>query len=166
MSVRPTLDVNGMVSGFTGEGGKTIIPAKASAKISCRLVPDQDPARIGQLVCDAILSLVPDTVTVEIETTQGVKAAVMDRDAPGMDAAFAAYKAGFGAEPFFIRGGGSLPIIPTFQDALGAPVILMGFGLPDDALHSPNEKFAIANFYKGIQTAIHFYKEVAKTAQD
>lgn len=163
-SVRPTLDVNGMWSGFTGAGSKTIIPAKANAKVSCRLVPDQDPAEIDRLLRAYIASIAPDTVTVEITSFQGVPAAVMDRDAPAMKAAAAAFRAGFGAEPVFTRAGGTLPILPTFQQALGAPIILMGFGLPDDNIHSPNEKFTLANFRKGIQTLIHFHRAMANSA--
>ncbi len=161
-SVRPTLDVNGMWGGFTGKGSKTIIPAKANAKISCRLVPDQDPDEIDRLLRDYVRSIAPDTITVEFTRFQGVPAAVMDCDAPAMKAAATAYKASFGVEPIFTRAGGTLPIIPTFQQALNAPVVLMGFGLPDDNLHSPNEKITLAMFRKGVQTLIHFHKELAR----
>jgi acetylornithine deacetylase/succinyl-diaminopimelate desuccinylase-like protein len=162
IGARPTLEVNGLVSGFTGEGSKTIIPARALAKVSCRLVPDQDPDEIYHLVRDHVLALAPETVAVEVRLLTGGRPALIKRDVPAMTAAAAAYKAGFGAEPVFARAGGSIPVVAVFQQVLGTPVILMGFGLPDDGVHAPNEKFTLENLRKGIQTAIHFHKELRR----
>ena len=162
LGVRPTLEVNGIVGGFIGAGAKTIIPSKAVAKVSCRLVPDQEPAEIYQLVRDHIATLAPDTVEVEVRYLHGGRPAVMDLDVPAMRAATAAYQAVFGAAPIFTREGGTIPVLSTLQHTLGLPVVMMGFGLPDDNVHSPNEKFTLENFRRGIQTAIHFYKGLAK----
>ena len=153
---RPTLEINGMWGGFTGEGFKTVIPAEARAKISCRLTPNQDPARIYALVRDYLQQLAPATVSVEVVDYQGASASLVDLEAPQMRAAVQAYEEAFGAAPIFTREGGSIPIVGIFQEILGAPVILMGFGLPDDNLHAPNEKFHLPNFYKGIHAVTVF----------
>lgn len=159
IGARPTLEVNGIGTGFFGVGGKTIIPARGVAKISCRLVPDQDPNEIFALVRDRIMALAPDTVQVEVNKINAGWPALIDRDAPEMQAAAKAFEAGFGAAPVYIRGGGSIPIVALFQEVLpDAPVVLMGYGLPDDNIHSPNEKFTLENFRKGIQTSIHYLK--------
>lgn len=157
---RPTLEINGMWGGFTGEGFKTVIPSKAHAKISCRLVPDQDPRRIGRLIDAYLQELAPPTVSVTLESTQGAKPFIAPLDLPEMKAAAKAYAQVFGSEPVYTREGGSIPIVTVFQQALDAPVILMGFGLPDDRLHAPNEKFHIPNFYNGIKTSIAFMEEL------
>jgi acetylornithine deacetylase/succinyl-diaminopimelate desuccinylase-like protein len=162
---RPTLEVNGIGSGFTGHGGKTIIPARGIAKISCRLVPDQDPDEIYELVRDRIMALAPNTVNVEVRKISAGWPALIERDSSAVRAAAKAYEAGFGAAPVFLRSGGSIPIVPLFQQAIGAPVVLMGYGLPDDNIHSPNEKFTLENFRKGIQTCIHYLKALASDAQ-
>ncbi len=158
---RPTLEINGMWGGFIGEGFKTVIPAEARAKISCRLVPNQDPARIFKLIRDHLQALAPKTVTVELLNYQGAPASMVDLTMPQMQAAVQAYEASFGATPIFTREGGSIPIVGLFQDVLDAPVILMGFGLPDDNLHAPNEKLHLPNFYKGIRTVAAFLENLA-----
>ncbi len=153
---RPTLDVNGIWGGYTGAGAKTVLPSKAFAKISMRLVPDQRPDEIAQCITRHLLDLTPPTVQVRVKTLHGGESAIVRRDSPAMQAAFRAYATSFGREPIFVREGGSLPVVATLQQVLGIDTILMGFGLPDDRLHSPNEKFHLANFYRGIETSIHF----------
>ena len=160
-SARPTLDLNGMWGGYIGEGAKTIIPATAHAKISMRLVPDQDPAEIGQLLSDYLKAIAPPTVEVETRILHGAPAAIIDRHSPAVEAAARAYEVGFGARPVFMREGGSIPIVTTFQEVLGLEPVLMGFGLPDDGIHAPNEKFYLPNFHRGIQTVITFWEILA-----
>lgn len=160
IGARPTLEITGMWGGFIGEGFKTVIPREARAKISCRLVPDQDPARIGQLLRDHLARIAPATVTVEVQVNRGAPATVVDVNVPQMQAAVRAYEAVFGATPIFTREGGSIPIAGMLKEVLNAPVIFMGFGLPDDNLHAPNEKLSLSNFYKGIRTSIAFMREV------
>jgi acetylornithine deacetylase/succinyl-diaminopimelate desuccinylase-like protein len=156
ISARPTLDVNGIWGGFTGNGSKTIIPARAAAKISMRLVPDQQPERVFQLFKEYVEAIAPPEVTVEVRYLNGIEASIIDRDIPEMKAASKAYEQVWGKAPVFTREGGSIPVVSMITHTLGIPTILMGFGLPDDRLHSPNEKFAIENFYKGIETSIRF----------
>ena len=155
-TARPTLDVNGIWGGYIEPGAKTVLPSQASAKISMRLVPDQDPVEITRLVKDYLLSIAPPTVNISVKDLHGGEGAIVRRDSPAMKAAFQAYTHVFGTEPIFIREGGSIPVVATFQKILGIETILMGFGLPDDRLHSPNEKFHIPNFYKGIETVVRF----------
>lgn len=161
MSARPTLDVNGMWGGFAGEGSKTIIPSWAAAKISMRLVPDQDPQRIFQLFSEYVQELAPPEVRVEVRDLVGGVPVVIDRDIPEMQAAVEAYEKGFGKRPVFTREGGTIPVVGMFTHKLGISTILLGFGLPDDRLHSPNEKFSVDNFYKGIRTSIYFLDALA-----
>ncbi len=156
VSVRPTLDVNGMWGGYIQPGAKTVLPGKAFAKISMRLVPDQDPAEIAQLAADYLKRIAPPTVSVEVRDLHGGEGAIVRRDSPAMQAAFQAYTEVFGQEPVFAREGGSIPVVALFQQVLDIETVLMGFGLPDDRLHSPNEKFYLPNFYRGIETAIRF----------
>nr|MBN1229787.1 dipeptidase [Anaerolineae bacterium] len=156
MSARPTCEVNGMWGGFQGEGGKTIIPAEAGAKVSMRLVPDQDPHRIASLFEEYVRQLAGSHVDIEVINHSAGWWAITPIDSPEMRAAAAAYKATWGVEPVFAREGGSIPIVATFQKELGAPVVLMGFGL-DDNIHSPNEHFRVENFYRGIETVIRYY---------
>jgi acetylornithine deacetylase/succinyl-diaminopimelate desuccinylase-like protein len=163
IGARPTLDVNGLVSGFTGEGGKTIIPAQARAKVSMRLVADQDPDEIRQLFSAYVESLTPDTVRLTTRNIGLAKPALVDRDIPEMQAAARAYKQGFGAKPIFMREGGSIPVVTLLKEELGLDTILMGFGLPDDKTHSPNEKFRLDNFSRGVETVLSFLCEYAKT---
>jgi acetylornithine deacetylase/succinyl-diaminopimelate desuccinylase-like protein len=163
IGARPTLEINGMVSGFYGAGSKTVLPAKALAKISCRLVPDQEPHKIFELVKDYLLKLTPPTVRSEVRLIAEAYPAVMDIFSPMMQAASGAYEKAWGKKPVYDRGGGTLPIIADFQRELGGlPVILMGFGLPGDGAHGPNESFTLDMFHKGIDTAIYFYEAIGK----
>ncbi len=156
MTARPTLDVNGIWGGYIQPGAKTVLPSKAFAKLSMRLVPDQDPQEITELARQHLLDLAPSTVDVEVRSLHGGKPAIVSRDHPAMQAASRAFAAGFGQEPVLVRRGGSIPVVATLQEVLGIETILMGFGLPDDRIHSPNEKFHLPNFYRGIETVIHF----------
>ncbi len=163
IGARPTLEINGMVSGFYGAGSKTVLPAKALAKISCRLVPNQAPDKIFQLVKDYLLKLTPPTVRSEVRQLASAYPAVMDIHSPAMQAASAAYEKAWGKKPVFDRGGGTLPIIADFQRELGGlPIVLMGFGLSDDGAHGPNESFTLEMFHKGIDAVIYFYEELGK----
>jgi len=155
-SARPTLDVNGMWGGYIQPGAKTVLPSRAFAKISMRLVPDQDPEEIAQLAADYLKQIAPPTVSVKVRELHGGDGAIVRRDSPAMQAAFQAYTEVFGREPVFVREGGSIPVVALFQQALDIETVLMGFGLPDDRLHSPNEKFHLPNFYRGIETSIRF----------
>ncbi|MBN1660277.1 MAG: dipeptidase [Anaerolineae bacterium] len=156
-SVRPTLDIHGMPGGFTGEGKKTVIPARASAKVSMRLVPDQDPAEIARLFAERVHALAPATVEVTVHTLGLAHPACVDPKLPALQAAHRAYELAFGVPPVYMRGGGTLPIVTEFQDVLGAPVVMMGFGLPDDNAHAPDEKFHLPTFRRAIDTLIHYY---------
>lgn len=162
VSARPTLEMNGIWGGFAGEGAKTVLPAKAGAKLSMRLVPNQDPDEIAQLVTEHLTRLAPPTVRIEVRNLHGGDGAIIPRDIPSMEAARQAYEEVFDTPPIFVREGGSIPVVATLQKKLGIHTVLMGFGLPDDNLHAPNEKFSIAMFYKGIETAIRFYQKMAQ----
>ncbi len=153
---RPTLDVHGMPGGFTGPGSKTVIPARAAAKISMRLVPNQQPAEIYQQFTAAVQALTPPGFRSTVRLHNSADPVMMDPGNRFVRAAVAALQRLFGAEPVFIRSGGSVPIVALFATTLRSPVVMMGFGLPDDGLHSPNEKFALANFYKGIGAVADF----------
>ena len=161
IGARPTLEIHGIGGGFTGEGSKTVIPARAWAKVSMRLVPDQDPREIAELFEKHIFELAPSTVSVEVRSHGLADAAVVDVDTPAMQSAVYALKKAFGAEPVFIRAGGTLPVVALLGNILKVPVIMMGFGLPDDNLHAPNEKLSLDNFYRGIQASIHFMQRLA-----
>jgi acetylornithine deacetylase/succinyl-diaminopimelate desuccinylase-like protein len=161
IGARPTLEINGLLSGFTGEGAKTVLPGKAMAKISCRLVADQDPQRIYELVKAHIARLTPPTVTSELKLLHTGQPAYSDPSLPIMKAAVAAYEKGWGARPVFVREGGSIPVVADFQKVLGLPVVLMGFCLDSCGAHGPDENFSVSMFYKGINTAIQFLKEAA-----
>ena len=156
IGARPTLDVTGMHGGYIGEGTKTILPASAHAKISMRLVPDQEPAEIAALFEQFVRDTLPPSVRVEMRLAGMSRAALIDRDTPPMRAAAAAYEATFGRPPVFMREGGSIPVVSDFGDQLGLPTVLMGFGLPGDRIHSPNERFYLPNFSKGIETSIRY----------
>jgi len=160
-SIRPTLDVNGIWGGYTGEGAKTVIPSAAHAKISMRLVPDQDWEEIGQLFEKHFRAIAPTSVKVEVTTHHGGEPYVTPIDNIGYQAAHKAYATSFGVEPFPQRDGGSIPIVPLFEKILGVKSVLMGFGLDTDAIHSPNEHFGLFNFYKGIETIPLFYSNFA-----
>jgi acetylornithine deacetylase/succinyl-diaminopimelate desuccinylase-like protein len=157
-SIRPTLDVNGIWGGYTGEGAKTVIASKAHAKISMRLVPGQDWEVISDLFTEHFKSIAPETVSVEIIKHHGGQAYVTPTDNIGYQAAHKAYAETFGTDPIPQKGGGSIPIVPLFEDVLGSKSVLMGFGLDSDAIHSPNEHFGLFNFFKGIKTIPLFYK--------
>ena len=157
-SIRPTLDVNGIWGGYIGEGAKTVIASKAYAKISMRLVPDQNPQEITELFTNHFLKIAPSSVRVIVKPHHGGEAAVTPIDSIGYQAASLAYEKSFGKKPIPVRSGGSIPIVALFEKELGLKTILMGFGLDSDAIHSPNEHFGLFNFYKGIETIPYFYK--------
>ena len=161
-SIRPTLDVNGIWGGYIGEGAKTVIPSKAFAKISMRLVPDQDWEEITQLFKKHFESLAPDSVKVVVKPHHGGQAYVTPIDTIEYQAANDAYEESFGKTPIPQRSGGSIPIVSLFEKKLKSKTILMGFGLDSDAIHSPNEHFGIWNYLKGIETIPLFYKHFAK----
>ena len=156
-TIRPTLDVNGIWGGYIGEGAKTVIASKAHAKISMRLVPDQEWNEISDLFINYITSLAPEGVTVDVLRHHGGYAYVTPTDTIGYQAAHMAYHDTFGITPIPSRGGGSIPIVPMFEKELGVKSILMGFGLDSDAIHSPNEHYGLFNFFKGIETIPRFY---------
>ena len=156
-SIRPTLDVNGIWGGYTGEGAKTVIASKAFAKISMRLVPDQDPEEITQLFKSHFEAIAPNAVRVVVKPHHGGQAAVTPIDSIGYKAASLAYEKAFGKKPIPVRSGGSIPIIALFEQELGLKSILMGFGLDSDAIHSPNEHYGLFNYNKGIETIPYFY---------
>ncbi len=160
-SIRPTLDVNGIWGGYIGEGAKTVLPSKAYAKISMRLVPDQDPDKITKLFTDHFTSIAPSEVTVEVRPHHGGHPAVTPTDTPEYKAAHSAMLKSFGKDPIPVRGGGSIPIVALFERILGVKTILMGFGLDSDDIHSPNEHYGLFNFYKGIETIPYFYEAYA-----
>lgn len=164
IGARPTLDVNGIIGGYTGQGGKTVLPSMIHIKVSMRLVPDQDPREIGRLFQQYVKSIAPPTVTVTIDVRSFSPASVTDYTVPAMRAASAAYEHVFGRKPVYLREGGSIPVVAAFQAELGLETVLMGFGLPDDRIHSPNERFYVPNFYKGIETSIYFLAEYARLA--
>lgn len=159
---RPTLDVNGLLSGYTGEGAKTIIPAKAMAKISMRLVPDQDPKSVRAAFESYLESLKPEGVEMEIEMHSDGMPWAVDPGGPAFQAASSALERAFGKSPLFIREGGSIPIVPMIQKVLGAPVLLLGFALPGCNLHSPNEWISLNLYHKGIETMTCLYEEIAR----
>ena len=163
IGARPTLEINGIYGGFTEKGGqKTVIPAEALAKISCRLVSDQDPDRIFELLQKHIEKHTPPTINTKLNRLSSAKAVVIEYDSPAMQAAVQAYTEVFGTTPGFTREGGSIPVVLLFKDTLNIPVVMLGFGLPDDNLHAPNEKFSLEMFSKGIQTCIVFFNKLSQ----
>ncbi len=160
IGARPTLEINGMWGGFTGDGFKTVIPAEAHAKVSCRLVPDQDSAAIGPMIERFLTEIAPPTVDVSVQTRGHAPATVVPLDVPEIGAASRAFKRVFGADPVFSREGGSIPVATVFQEALSIPILLMGLGLPDDNLHAPNEKLHLPNLYRGIRVGIALMEEL------
>lgn len=161
---RPTCDVNGIYGGYQGEGAKTVLPAWAGAKVSMRLVPDQDPAKIARLFSDYVQEIMPPGVTVEVKDLHGAEPVLIDIQGPIADAAMNAQEQIWGARPVRVREGGSIPIVATFAKVLDVPILLVGHGLPDDRLHAPNEKFNISHFYKGIRTIVRLLDEVGASA--
>ncbi|MDR1990290.1 MAG: dipeptidase [Acidobacteriaceae bacterium] len=162
---RPTLEVNGLLSGFTGEGAKTVLPAVAMAKISMRLVPDQDPNKIADLFQAYVEKNAPKSVEVTVTRMQGGKPWMTSFDHPYVQAAGRAIEQGFGRAPIFTREGGSIPVVSTFQEELGLPSVLFGVGLPDENAHAPNEKLDISNFHNGIVASAVLYEEIAKVGK-
>ncbi|MEJ1236887.1 dipeptidase [Chryseolinea sp. T2] len=160
--VRPTLDVNGIWGGYIGEGAKTVLPSKASAKISMRLVPNQISSEITKLFTDHIKSIAPSTVKVKVTPHHGGEPAVTSTDSQPFRAAAAAFRDVFGKEPIPTRDGGSIPIVALFKKELGLDTVLMGFGFDSDAIHSPNEHFGVKNFNLGIETIVAFYKHFSR----
>lgn len=156
---RPTLDVNGFLSGFTGEGSKTVLPARAMAKLSMRLVPDQTPEMVEASLRQYLQEKMPGTVTWEIENLSDALPGIVERDSPAVSAAIAALEAVWGKKPLFVREGGTIPVVGMVQRFLGADTLMLGFGLPDDNLHAPNEKQHLPTFYRGIETFIRFASE-------
>jgi acetylornithine deacetylase/succinyl-diaminopimelate desuccinylase-like protein len=156
---RPTLEVHGIAGGYTAPGAKTVIPAKATAKVSMRMVPDQDPEKIVAAYKRFVKENTPAGIQTEVRVLSAGPAIMVNPDHPAIRIAANAFSDILGRETVFIRGGGSIPIVGDFAAHLGIPTILMGFGLPDDGLHSPNEKYKIANYYTGIMTIAHFLEQ-------
>ena len=160
-SIRPSLDVNGIWGGYIGEGAKTVLPSKAYAKISMRLVPNQSSKEITQLFINHFENIAPPYVKVKITPHHGGEGVVIPTNFPAFLAAKKAMEKTFGKTPIPVRSGGSIPIVPMFEEVLGLKTILLGFGLDSDVIHSPNEHFGLFNFYKGIETIPHFYQNLA-----
>jgi acetylornithine deacetylase/succinyl-diaminopimelate desuccinylase-like protein len=159
---RPTLEVHGIRGGFVGEGAKTVIPARAVAKISMRLVADQRPDEALAQFKAAVAKACPRGVTAEVKLIHGATASLVNPDNKFIHAAADAMEQVFGSKTVYIRSGGSIPIVGSFERSLGMPSIMMGFGLPDDNLHAPNEKFHLPNFYRGIEAVARFLELVGK----
>lgn len=159
---RPTLEMNGIWGGFTGEGSKTVLPARASAKISSRLVPDQDPDRIAEQVEAYLREICPPTVRMTITRLAGARPALTPLDHPAVQAGARALERGFGKKPVYEREGGTIPVVATFAEQLGISTVLLGFGLNDDHLHAPNERFLIENYLGGIRTSALLWDELAR----
>jgi len=156
--IRPTLEVNGIWGGYTGEGAKTVLPSKAFAKISCRLIPNQTTAKIEKLLIDHLVKIAPPTVQFKASVHHGGDPYLTPIDSIEYKAASKAIETSFGKVPIPVRGGGSIPITALFESALGIKTVFMGFGLDSDNLHSPNEKYGLFNYYKGIETIPYFHK--------
>lgn len=156
LGARPTLDVHGIIGGYVGAGGKTVLPGQVHAKFSMRLVPDQDPAEIVTAVEQYLAEIMPPTVTYQLQYTGGAHASVSDLNIPAMQAAIQACRETFGREPVFMREGGSIPVVSEFQNILGMETILLGFGLAGDNIHAPNERYYLPNYFRGIETSIRF----------
>ncbi|MCX6068306.1 MAG: M20/M25/M40 family metallo-hydrolase, partial [Chloroflexi bacterium] len=154
---RPTLEINGMISGFTGKGQKTVLPAWAMAKISCRLVPDQDPEAVHQQLKQFLTEKAPKTIRWELEKFSGAPASISDTKQPGVKALSSALETMWGKRPLLKREGGSIPVVGQMQTILGIESVLTGFGLPDDGVHAPNEKLHLPTWYRGIDALIHFF---------
>ncbi|MBI1876107.1 MAG: dipeptidase [Acidobacteria bacterium] len=158
---RPTFEVNGLLSGFTGEGAKTVIAAVAMAKVSMRLVPKQDPDTIARLFEEYVRKVTPRTVELKLTRMHGGKPWMTSFDNPFVQAAGRAIEKGFGQKPVFTREGGSIPVVSTFQEELGLPSVLFGVGLPDENAHAPNEKLDLGNFHNGVIASAYLYEEIA-----
>ena len=159
---RPTCDINGIWGGYQGEGAKTVLPAKAGAKFSFRLVPNQDPAQVSESLAGWIAERIPPGIQYELIDYHGARGVVVPLDSPFMAAAAKAIERGFGAAPVFIREGGSIPIVTTFKELLGMDTLLLGWGQNDDNMHSPNEKFSIDDYHRGIASSIELWQELSQ----
>ena len=159
---RPTFDINGLASGYQGEGAKTVLPARAIAKFSFRLVPKQDPKKISAALEKRLRELCPSGIKMELVDFHGAPGVVVPLDSPYVAAAERAIESGFGRRPVFMREGGSIPVVATFHDLLGVDTLLLGWGLDDDNTHSPNEKFSLADFHRGIKASAHLWQELAQ----
>ena len=159
---RPTFEVHGIAGGFTGAGAKTVIPSKATAKLSLRLVPKQDPQKVLAAVTNWIAANTPKGIQTEVRVLSAGPAVSVNPNHPAIDIAARAFSENLGSETVFVRSGGSIPIVGEFANYLGIPTILMGFGLPDDGLHSPNEKYRISNYYQGIETIANFFEQYGR----
>lgn len=163
-SARPTLEINGLTSGYQGEGSKTIVPSWARVKITCRLVPGQKPEKIARLVKKHLKQICPTTVRMEIHAGHGAEPYLFQPDSPQAKAGLDALRAAFGAEPVVLREGGSIPIVNEFKKFLGAESLMLGLALPDDNAHSPNEKFDLGSFANGQRMSAHLWQRLAKAA--
>jgi acetylornithine deacetylase/succinyl-diaminopimelate desuccinylase-like protein len=163
-SARPTLEINGLTSGYQGEGSKTIVPAWARAKITCRLVPNQTPAKIRQLVTKHLKSICPPTVRLEVDSGHGGAPYLVSPESAQAQAALRALKSAFGYDPLLMREGGSIPIVTDFKRQLGADTLLLGLALPDDNPHSPNEKFDLTCYDRGGRLGVHLWQELTASA--
>jgi acetylornithine deacetylase/succinyl-diaminopimelate desuccinylase-like protein len=159
-TIRPALTINGITGGYQGQGGKAVIPTRASAKLSFRLVPDQEPREIEQKLRRHLARVAPHATRVVVRATSAAKPVVIDRRHPMIRAAARAYRRGFGARPVFLRSGGTIPVVNHFQERLGIPTVLLGFALPDSRIHAPNENFHLPTFFRGIETCLWFLAEV------
>lgn len=159
---RPTFDINGLWSGYQGEGAKTVLPARAGAKFSFRLVPKQDPAQLTENLRTMLEKLCPAGIRMKLDSYHNAPGIVVPLDSPYMAAAAKAIEKGFGRKPVFIREGGSIPVVATFHERLGVDTLLLGWGLSDDNTHSPNEKFCLADFHRGIKASAHLWEELSK----
>ncbi len=159
---RPTFDINGLTSGYQGEGAKTVLPARASAKFSFRLVPNQDPHKIAASLRKFLHERLPPGIQMELIDHHGAPGVLVPLDSPYMHAAAAAIESGFGRAPVFVREGGSIPIVTTFAQELGADVLLLGWGQNDDNTHSPNEKFSLDDYHRGTLASAYLWQELAK----
>ena len=162
IGARPTLEVNGIAGGFAGQGFKTVLPAKALAKISCRLVAHQQPERVFELVRDYIAQIAPPTVRVDVRLHSTGEPALTDRNSQAVQAGLMAYERAWGKRPFLVREGGSVPIVVDLQRALNVPVVFMAFGYKGCGAHGPNEHVYLDMWHKGIQTMLYFYEEISK----
>ena len=160
---RPTLEINGLLSGFTGEGAKTVLPAVSMAKVSMRLVPDQDPDRIAELFESYVKKITPGSVELQVRRLSAGKPWMTSYDNEYVQAAARAIEKGFGQKPVFTREGGSIPVVSTFYEELGVPAVLFGVGLPDENAHAPNEKLDLSNFHNGIIASAILYDEIRRT---
>jgi acetylornithine deacetylase/succinyl-diaminopimelate desuccinylase-like protein len=161
MTIRPALTINGLQGGYTGPGAKSVIPSQGVARFSLRLVPDQDPAEIAQLVQQYLEAITPPAIRGRLKINGGSKPVLLPRNHPVMDAARRAVQQTWGVPPVFTRSGGSIPLVEQLHRRLQIPIVLLGFGLPDDDIHAPNEKMSLPNFFRGIETVIRFLEEYA-----